>query len=181
MTLLVRRGKDKYPTDFNHRDVYQKWVDDGGENVEYRVHRNVCMEVNELLLNEVIFKNYTIHMPFRLGELNIFAVKPDGKKQKMVDWKRTHEYWMKEYGVSSLDECKNIENKKYFYYLNEHTDGKYLDWWWNRSAVKNIRAYTFKPVRTAMRMASAYVQKIGEMPYYELSRSEKRDMLKKVY
>ena len=170
MGLTVRRGKNKQIMDFAWSDIYESYKENGG-TIGRIEHSAICSEMNDLLLREVVFNNYIVKLPWRLGEIMLVALSRRTDK-RMVDWDRTHKYWKEKYNINSLEDAKRIENKKIFYHYNEHTNGKYLFWYWKRGAVRNIRKYSFQVARPIARSASAYIKKINDVPYYMLSMSD---------
>lgn len=182
MTLEVKRGKNKNVMDYFASDIYEFWRQRGGAGVKSQDFKKICFDINVGILNEIIFNNYAFKMPRKLGELAIVLIKNDfkrtdtGRLKLKVDWKRTQDHWIKEYGVTTLEECKRIPNKKLFYHLNEHSGGRYIQWWWRKGAVKNIVAYSIDVSRAAKRCAAKFVKSQDDQPYYSMTRREFKDI-----
>lgn len=97
------------------------------------IFRAICESIMWFILD-----GFRFEMPYSLGILRITKKKSPGMKRVKVDFAAT-----KKYG-------------KPVYHLNEHSDGFYYRFSWIKGKVKNIRLYSFQPLRIYKRdLASA--------------------------
>lgn len=153
-------------------DSYKFYKKEVGRNgVDKLLYANICKEFNKRISDKIIRKSFEFRLPYRLGFLRIKAVKQniiikDGKidtSRMGVDWKATWEYWNSIYPDKTRKEIKSIPNKKLIIHTNEHTDGYYFRWYWDRrqSNVKNYTAYVFEPVKGGIRDDKYYYGRKG--------------------
>lgn len=129
----------------------------GRNNISDNEYSKICQEFNQRLSDRIIKESFKFLLPGRLGSLYIrrkaipFKIK-DGKLDTTklhVDWKATWEYWNKKYPNVSKKDIKDIKNKKLVFFTNEHTDGDFMEWFWDKYSmnVKNNQSYKFKCVK----------------------------------
>lgn len=169
------RVKAAYTT----KDMY-KWYKNKYENpVQYEVYMQFVKEMFTEILNLVIYNGIDYIMPGRLGSLRIRRKQNFQKldeENKVIhnlkpNWKKTLELWEQKYPDLSAKEIKQIRNKPIVYHLNDHTDGFYFEWYWDKitSNVKNQSAYRFEPIRDKKREAAKAWKEIPKLRnmYYE--------------
>lgn len=122
-----------------------------------------------------VLENMNVELPL-VGTIRIMSiqskiVRKDGSLAKRCpDWKRTWEYWNQEYPNLTRDEIIGLENKLVVFHENEHTDGEFYKFHWERKTMKefnNATLYKFEPLRHLKRLLSKEVSKpIREVFYF---------------
>jgi len=147
-------------TDIGLREIYKDYGKSVEDPVEYKMFRDVWTDFIKDVTHNIIYNNFHFRMPDKLGFLMIIKKKvpinlnEDGElitKHLTPDWKRTKELWEKIYPGKTPEELKQISNKKIVYHTNRHTDGFRMSWYWDKRALKNNTAYSFKVTRTNSR------------------------------
>ena len=180
MSLFVtdtRQGRVQ--ADYTAKDMY-KWYKKKYDNpVEWRVYSDFLKEFYTELFNLIIYNGIDYIMPGRLGSIrirrrqNIQKLDENGEviHNLKPNWKKTLELWEKKYPNATREEVKNIPNKPIIYHLNDHTDGSYFRWYWDKMTcnVKNQSAYRFEPIRDKKREAAKAWKEIPKLRniYYE--------------
>ena len=117
-------------------------------NIDKKKYNSIAVTFFKLALKHLL-SGGEVRLPSGLGVLKIVKRKRDLNNLK-PNWKATKDLWSKD------DIAK--ENKKIVYHLNEHSNGFFYRFFWNRGKIKNIRMYCFKPVKAAKRsLASALI------------------------
>ena len=181
MSLFVtnkRHGRVK--ADYTAKNMYKWYKNKYPEAVDYNTYVEFLKEFYTEVLNLIIYNGIDYIMPGRLGSLRIRKGKNFQaiyKPKDMVihnykpDWKKTLELWEELYPNHSAEEVKAIPNKKIIYILNDHTDGSYFRWYWDKitSNVQNQTAYRFEPIRDKKREAAQAWKEIPKLRniYYE--------------
>jgi hypothetical protein len=153
-------GRNKI--DINSQYIYKKYIK-GLDTIEKKDGfdlslgeiTNAVADVNERIMENIIYKNLFFKLPFKLGTIMIFKAKPklrfkkDGTLSLPIDHKETNKLWEED------PEAKL--NKKRIYFRNLHTGGylMYFKWLKLGSNVNNIKGFEFVPVKGAKRKLSA--------------------------
>lgn len=143
--LIVKYGSD---------DVFKHYVKESGNpyGLSCTKYNSIVGEFNTAVLDLIVLEHYEFKMPRRLGYLRIrkskppLKILPDGKldtKRLVVDWASTKKMWKDD----------PLTHGKVVYHMNTHTDGYVFKWHWDKitSNAYNIKAYSFRVVRTAKR------------------------------
>jgi thiol-disulfide isomerase/thioredoxin len=175
--LSYKRGTGKNNASYALRELYKEYKSMSDNPVEYKVYAELLKEYNDRIIKAIIYDNLEYKMPYRLGYLRLQKLKKipffkDGKlikKHISPDWKRTKEFWEKEYPGLTTEELDLIPDKKVLIHHNDHTDGYSARWYWDKrfSNVKNQSCYIFKATRTAKETLAAFIKKIGLIEYFE--------------
>lgn len=148
--------------DISSQDLYKRYIkgldtiekNDGFDLSLGRIN-NAVADVNAEIINEMILHNRFFKLPFRLGTIMILKTKPvvkfkkDGTLSLPIDYKETNKLWE--------EDAEAKKNKKFVYFRNLHTGGYLMYFKWTKSStnVRNIKAYTFVPVKGAKRQLVA--------------------------
>jgi hypothetical protein len=126
-------------------------------NIDRKTYVTICHEINTALSDKIIKESFEVKLPSRLGTLSIKKTKSkvkikDGKLERnkmIIDWKKTWDYWAKEYPGKTRKEINDIKDKVVIYNMNEHTNGYIMGWVWDKttSNVVNKSVYSFRPVK----------------------------------
>lgn len=157
-------------TDFKLSDIYKSYKDSVKNPVTKEQFRKILNKFNDETTNLIINESFEFRLPYRLGYLRIkkFKLKlkldADGKLKKSalkIDWKATNTLW-KENEVAK-------EEKKLVYHTNQHTNGNYFKWFWDKgpSNVSNLSVYQIKMSRANLRSLAKAVKTNEELDYYE--------------
>lgn len=146
--------KRRYLTSFTQREMYN----------DYKKHRKLNSKVTRDNFSKIVFKfnreiiklilyhNFQFKIPHGLGMLSIMKVKKHGyilddngeviSIDLVKDRLRTWDLWQ--------NDPKAREEKRYIYFLNEHTDGYVYRYAWTKKGVNipNYRSYSFSPTRS---------------------------------
>lgn len=175
--MAYKRGLGKNNADVSLKELYKNYKIKSKNPVPYKIYAEFLREYNERIIRAIIYENLEYKMPFKLGFIRIQKRKltpymKEGtlvKKHLSPDWKRTREYWSKEYPGLTSEELKAIPNKKVLLHHNDHTNGYSVRFYWDKriSNVKNQSSYIFKATRTAKEELAAFIKKTGILDYFE--------------
>lgn len=175
MAFIRTFGKYNCTTTIN--DFYSTYKNSVKNPVSKKIYHMFINEYNEKIMYSMIHDALEYKMPYRIGYLRVQKKmkKPFILNGKVVtyhmspDWKRTLEYWRKEYQGLSDEEIINIPNKKILRYHNDHTNGYSVRFYWDKrtSNVKWQSAYSFKASRTSKIMLKNYIFKNGVNIFFE--------------
>ena len=175
--MYFKRGKRKIVADYGIEDIYRFYKENTENSVDYKTFSAAIKEFNKVRLYRLIYENETIRFPARIGGLMIrmkssTPTVKNGKVDKSntpVDWKRTLEYWKKEYPDIDPSKWKDIPNKKLFYHLNKHTEGRTAYFFWDKitSNVCNQSAYYLTISRIIKKELSYAIKTNKNLKYYE--------------
>ena len=137
-------------------NAYRFYKHEGG-SLKEKKYKRIAYEINKAVSNLIITESFEYRIPYGLGFLRIrkkklkFTLK-DGKidiNKNIIDWKKTWNYWCKQYPDKIRNEIKKIPGKGVFFQTNEHTNGEIMRWYWDKriSKVKNVLTYSFRPVK----------------------------------
>jgi hypothetical protein len=172
-------GNPRRKSDIKETDFYNFYKKNSKNPVERKVFGQFSKKLGNGIVRLVTFDGVEVIFPWRLGTLYLkrretkvyFDDEGNIDKKKMrVDWGRTLKHWNGAYPTKSMDEIKAIKDKKYFYHLNEHSDGYKYIWYWDKvtSNVKNQTFYNFKPIRKIKRELTDFIRITNNrVKYYE--------------
>lgn len=160
------KGFKKNITDFGMPEFYIEFVKTHSE-FDKKKFSAITQEYWNMVIDAMIFENYEVRFPFRLGYLKIVKYKKAPKfvngvlVNAQVDWGATRKLW------EENPEAKT--EKKLRFNSNEHSDGYRYTFWWDRrsSNVKNIGAYSFKIARPKARKLAAVIKSGEPIDFYE--------------
>jgi len=135
-------------------DSYKDYKANTKQAVSYGAYRKVCEAFNKAVSNKILEEAYEFVLPYRLGTLRI-------KKRKLN---------LSYLNGLRVDYKKSKEAGKTVYHLNEHTNGIFYSWWWNKrtSIVKNKTYYKFIPTRVNKRAIKALIDNPNKIiDYFE--------------
>ena len=143
---------------------------------------NICCEFNKRLSHSIITKSIDFRGFYRLGFFGIRCYKRDlvlkdnksNRQKNPIDWNKTMALWNKEYPGKTIEELRLIPDKRFVYFLNEHTNGYVFGWKWDRTVcnIPNQTAYMFKPVKGGVTPDGFYYGRKGLSAWVK---SEDRD------
>ena len=165
--------KEKSLTHYGLRDVFKFYKKNhtSEKNITSAEFSSICKEFNSKITDLILYENFSLLLPFRLGRIRIRKYKPKvhidqngelNKSRLRPNWKATNKLW------EENEKAKN--NKKLVYHLNEHTNGYQHRWFWEKvtSNVKNNSAYSFRPSRNLKRtLAKVLLNDEIDVDYFE--------------
>lgn len=135
--IVIRRGKGKIQNVLNLSQIYLYYIKDLNKESKYyvdsKLFRAVFEDYTKILMKMIIEDGFHYKVPYRLGNIRI------RKKLQRLDNLKP------DYGLYHKSDYK-IKNK----FLNEHTGGYYVRFYWDKarnSPIKNKTAYCFIPTR----------------------------------
>lgn len=139
---------------------------------ELRSYVDMCHLFNKKISNSIIKNSTEFRLFNRLGLLRIKAFKltlkfkEDGRldtRKNAVDWPKTKQLWHDMYPDKTDEEIKAIPNKKVVIFLNEHSNGYTMKWYWDKRVCnfKNQTVYSFKPVKGGITKDGYYYGRRG--------------------
>ena len=147
-----RKGKkNKVKPGFGIRDYYnfyKKRYESKRHSIEYKRYKNIMSDFNQLIIEEIVFKNYEFKLPYRLGILELRKLKPEVKikngkiiNRNPIDIRSTMNLWEQDNSAK--------ENKILIRYTNKHTNGYifFIKYYKSSAHYKNKSAYTFEIFR----------------------------------
>lgn len=175
--MEFKRGTGKNNANYSLKELYKEYKLISKNPVPYRVYADFLKEYNDRIIKAIIYENLEYKMGYRLGYLRLQKRKkvPFFKDGKLIkdhinpDWKRTKDYWTKEYPGLTSEEIKAISNKKVLLHHNDHSNGYSVRFYWDKkmSNVKNQSCYIFKATRTAKEDLARFIKKTGLIEYFE--------------
>jgi hypothetical protein len=139
--------------------------------IDKSTYTKICHEFNKRVSDKIIRESLELRIFHKLGFLRIKASKlsiriKDGRidtKKHSVDWAKTKEMWKKLYKTDDISSLKDIPNKKVVIHTNDHTNGYMMKWYWDRRRcnLKNIRMYSFRPVKGGVTENGLYYGRRG--------------------
>ncbi len=175
--MYFKRGKRKIISDYGLKDIYRFYKENSDQPVNYKIFSESIKEFNKIRLHRLIYENEGIRFPARIGGLmirmiNSTPVVKNGKVDKSrtpIDWKRTLQHWRETYSDKTPEEWKEIPNKKMFYQLNKHTEGRTAYFFWDKitSNVRNQSAYRIEVSRLIKKELSFAIKTNKNLKYYE--------------
>jgi hypothetical protein len=172
-------GNPRRKVDFKEGDFYKYYKQNAKTPVSRQVFAQFSKKLGNGIIRLVTFDGVEVIFPWRVGTLYLKRretkvyfddVGNVDKHFMRVDWNKTLKHWDKVYEGKSMEEVKGIKDKKYFFHLNEHSDGFKYRWYWDRvtSNVKNQSFYNFRPIRKIKRELTDFIRITGnKVKYYE--------------
>lgn len=157
--LITKRGKNKIQNPLVLRDSYNYYLEGYKPSSKYHIqwdlYKLIISEFNKRMMDKIIEEGYFFKLPFRLGVIrlrkrktNLNVLKPDFALYRKTGGKV----------IAS--------------HLNEHTDGYYVRFYWNKNKgviVKNKTLYSFIVSRQNSRRTAKYIKENPEQmeKYFE--------------
>ena len=156
--MFVGRGKNKIQCDFGIGDIYKYYSENAKNPINVDKFRIVWKDIAKSIIKLIIHRTLDFAIPARMGTLGVrknkvqFTIGKDGninKNKLCINYKASWDKWIKEYPELTKEEIAKIKNKKYVYYLNDHTDGYKVRWRWDKftCTVKNQNIYSLTMTR----------------------------------
>jgi len=145
--IRYKRGKRKILADNKVNEIYKYYRSISKNNIDCKTFTKILrMYFGGSLkfkgaFDYMIYDNMQLRLPKRLGSVYIIRfkkipkIKPDGSLDKgkmVVDWDKTLKLWESKYNGKTVDEIKDIKDKKLIYNLNEHTNMYTAMFYWDR-------------------------------------------------
>jgi len=174
--MFFKRGLRRYKTTYSYKDLYKFYKENTPKNhVSYNTYIKVLRRYFDLIMPMIIEENLEIRLPAKLGDFRIrqldYLIKLNDKgeidkRHLTVNYKKSKELWAKKYPDKSTDELKEIKDKPLVYYLNEHSDGKLYQFFWDKILCKipHQRYYKISIIRKWKNYLSNYSR--YESPIY---------------
>ena len=134
-------GCPRRKADIKEADFYKYYRKNSSNPVDKAVFSQFSKKLGTGIIRLITIDGVEVILPWRLGSIYLkrkeskvyFDENGDVDKRKMrTDWNRTLKHWEKLYPDKTMDEIKAIPNKKYFFHLNEHSNGYKYRWYWDR-------------------------------------------------
>lgn len=162
-------SKSKIKVHCGLTDFYKYYKKNYENIVDYSLYAKVIKEINEAISNAIIYDGFNFKLPIRLGYISIvkkkYKIKLDEDGIPIINWraidyKATKELWQELYPGKTIEEIKKIPNVKRVYHRNQHSNGYFFRWNYDKftSNVPNKSAYFFRPTRTNTRALSSYIK-----------------------
>ena len=168
MKMNFKRGKRKYIANYKSPELYKYYKENHPNNtVDYKKFIEVTRKYYDLIMPLVIEEGLEIRFPARLGHFRIrqadykITLTEDGEIDKRYlapNFKKTKELWEKIYKDIPYEEIKDIKDKPIIYHLNEHSDHKIFQFFWDRLVcnIVNQQYYTIQITRRWKNYLSHY-------------------------
>lgn len=168
------RTDGKYNTDYGIIDIYKFYKKAQKEKdlpiIELPIFRKIIKYYNIETCKGIVENSNEFRLPFRLGYLRIRKFKTriisdaNGKLKTghmHPDWKATKALW--------LTNPKAKEDKKIVWHTNNHSQGYYYKWYWDKRAcnITNSSVYSLTMSRNNKRLISKIVKTKDHIDYYE--------------
>ena len=175
--MFVGRGKNKVFVDYGIKDIYKYYQDNAQHPLSHKQFKKVWLDMIKIITDLIVYKNLEFSIPSRLGSLGIrkikskAIIKEDGtvlKNRLSRNYKACWEKWTRDYPDKTPMEIAKIKNKRYIYYLNEHSDGYKVKWKWDKytTTVKNQAYYSLAVLRDhKKKLSDAFIN--HKTDYYE--------------
>lgn len=179
--IKLPRNKNKVQVDYKSDDIYKFYKNSCKEDktiVDKHIYMKVLKAFMKEKFNHMIYDNIEYILPARLGSLKIksreIKLKLDkegnlDKSKLSVDYAKTLEVWRKTYPNMTIEEIKQIPDRKIVYHLNDHSDGKRAHFYWDKITcnLKNQSAYRYQATRTLKRTLANVIKTMPNIQYYE--------------
>lgn len=149
LTNSFKRGKNKIQSPLKLIDAHKYFIKDLDVNSKYNIswelYKLIIAEFNKRIMEAIIVDGLFFKMPYRLGTIRLRKRKTNLEKLKPN---------YKVYNQSN----REIKSS----HLNEHTDGYYVRFYWNKAdgvIVKNKTLYSFIPTRDNSRNLASLLKK----------------------
>lgn len=154
--MFFSRGKNKVQNPYTIIEIYPFYLETIGNNKLYYIDQeeycNIIYDFYLSIVDIILKENACFKMPFGLGELSVVKtkIKLDRLNILSVDWVNT------------------VDNGKYIYHLNEHTNGYKYFFHWSKKNKKIKNQYYYKLVMTrSNKRLLAKLIKTGKYDFFE--------------
>ncbi len=167
--VIPKRTGDKVKEHFCTGDAYKLFREENpSSTVKGTEFHKIAEDFNKEVVHKMVYEAFKFVMPGRLSFIRVRKRKVrlwlDKKgrletKHLKIDYKATKELWAEDEDAA--------KKKKAVFHLNEHTEGYYARFFWDkyRCVVRNKYVYVFEPCRAAQRMLAAGM-KSGKVDFY---------------
>ena len=177
--MFVGRGVNKIRPDYGISDIYKYYKENAKHPIEYKKFRNVWKDLAATIIKLIVYRNLDFSIPARMGTLSARKTKVEfgfdkngniNKNKLCINYKASWDKWIKDFPELTKEEIAKLPNKKYIYYLNEHTDGYKVRWRWDKFTcnVKNQTLYSLAMTRENKQELSKAFREF-KTDYYEYS------------
>lgn len=150
------RGLNKVQNPYTVKEIYEYYISSIGNNTIYQIdcteYCNIIYDFYKREVDAILRESVEFKMPYGLGDVRVHKtkIKLDRLNILSVDWVNT------------------VENGKYIYHLNEHTNGfKYFfHWIKKRKKIKNLYYYKLVMTRSNKRLLAKLI-KSGKYDFFE--------------
>jgi len=152
--MFFGRGKNKIERPYTLPDMYKAYIEEYPEGNIYYISYSEFVAINETfykrMMEEVMYRNATFKLPFRMGYLKIIKRKINFKNNLAIDWKTTNDIGKK------------------VYHMNDHSGGyKYIfKWLKGNIIVQNKYLYRLVITRKYKRELAKLIKQ-GKIDYFE--------------
>jgi hypothetical protein len=148
------RGKNKIKQPYTLPDMYKAYVEEYPEGNIYYISYKDFIAINEefykRIMEEVMYRNATFKLPFRMGYLKIIKRKINFKNKLAIDWKTTNDIGRK------------------VYHMNDHSGGYKYIFKWIKTNIIAQNKYLYRLVITRKyKRELAKLIKQGGIDYFE--------------
>lgn len=153
------RGKGKVTSDYSLKDIYKFYkAHSDGEVVSYKEFRRYVTLITSYIMHNILYEKMEFIVPQRLGSFRIkrrknkIIIGDDGEVQTNYlkpDYKKCWGLWREQYPNTPDEDIAKIPNKEHIYHLNQHSDGYYNRFFWDKLTcnIRNQTAYSFTLIR----------------------------------
>ena len=164
-----KRGNGLYKVGYRSVDVFKYYKKNGGIVKNQRLFTRVNRAFWETMIDEMLDNNFEFTFKHRMGTLRIIKRKKQLKLKEgkldtsniKPDWKATKLLWM--------ENPKAREQKKLIFHMNEHTEGYWFMFKWDKATAcfRNKLAYSFVATRANKKklVNSIYNGKVDRYEY----------------
>ena len=150
------KSKNKIKIDYNAGDIYKFYCNKTGnpKKLTQSQFTEITKEFFKIVINKMIFNNYEMQLPLRMGCLRIEKFKTKlkinslgnlDKRGLIPNFKATKELWSKLYPGVDVSEVKKLyPDRPIIYHENKHTDGFRHRWRWDKRTCLNNTASLYK-------------------------------------
>lgn len=141
---MIEKTRDKIKADYRSKEIYNFYCKTTGNprNITQHQFVTVMKDFFSVVIHRMIYDNFELTFPRRLGNLRIEKAKMEyklnekgqlDKRALSPNYKACKELWAKMYpGVSPIG-IKNVHpDRPLIYYENKHTDGFRHKWKWDK-------------------------------------------------
>src|SRR6056297_2753989 len=152
--MAIKRGKRKMIANYAIRDLYKYYKQNHDNPVSYKEFKRYLIFITSYIMHNILYEKMEFVSPKRVGNFRIRRMKNKIKVDEnnevqtnylKPDWKKCWELWHEKYPDLSDEEIAKIPNKEKIYHLNNHSDGYYNKFYWDKLTcnIRNHTAYSF--------------------------------------
>ena len=147
------RGKRKYISDYTTADIYRDYRNIYKGTLSKKEFSHYYKVIIDFILKKVLNDSEEYIFPFRLGTFRIkrtkYVLKTDENNKVItnglkIDFKSSWNLWHRQYPNLTDKEIINIKGKKNIYFLNEHSNGYYNKFYWDKRTCVGKNQSVFK-------------------------------------